>query len=144
MNIYTSYFYQIRFFRPDMLPISTAIWDPKWFHDFKGQDYMFHDRRGVLNGVRCEPLHPGEHLENSCRGRPCPRSPETCDFLRGYRKQIFAISKDKFLESTQALLDATNTKTPVLIVHEAPDNPCSERVVLQEWLGCEELKYPIE
>ena len=29
-----------------MIPISTAIWDPKWFHDFTyDQDYIFKDKR---------------------------------------------------------------------------------------------------
>ena len=29
----------------------------------------------------------------------------------------------------------------VLLVHEAPDNPCSERQVLQEVFQCQELDY---
>ena len=29
----------------------------------------------------------------------------------------------------------------VLLVHEAPDNPCSERQVLQEAFQCQELDY---
>lgn len=32
MKIYTSYFYQIRFFKPNMIPLSTAKYDPSWFH----------------------------------------------------------------------------------------------------------------
>ena len=37
MKIMTSYFYAIRFFKPNMIPISTAKWDPKWYHQNKGQ-----------------------------------------------------------------------------------------------------------
>lgn len=28
MKIYTSYFYMIRFMKPNMIPLSTAKWDP--------------------------------------------------------------------------------------------------------------------
>lgn len=34
MKFYTSYFYKLRFFTPNMLPFSTAKWDPKWYHNF--------------------------------------------------------------------------------------------------------------
>lgn len=29
MKIKISYFYMIRFFKPNQIPISTAVWDPK-------------------------------------------------------------------------------------------------------------------
>ena len=36
-----------------MIPVSTAMWDPKWFHDFTGdEDYIFKDKRGIYNGIR--------------------------------------------------------------------------------------------
>ena len=35
----TSYFYQIRFFRPDMIPLSTARFDPSWYHRNKGHNF---------------------------------------------------------------------------------------------------------
>ena len=46
MKIMTSYFYQIRFFKPYMIPLSTAKWDPKWFHRNQGQNYQFKDKNG--------------------------------------------------------------------------------------------------
>ena len=39
MKIYTSYFYQIRFFKPNMIPLSTAKYDPSWFHKGLGWKY---------------------------------------------------------------------------------------------------------
>ena len=33
MKIRISYFYQVRNFKPNMIPMSTAISDPAWFHD---------------------------------------------------------------------------------------------------------------
>lgn len=32
MKILTSYFYQIRNFKPYQIPLSTAISDPAWYH----------------------------------------------------------------------------------------------------------------
>ena len=43
----TSYFYQIRNFKPNMIPLSTALWDPKWFHKNKGHSFQFKDKNGV-------------------------------------------------------------------------------------------------
>ena len=68
MHLYTSYFYKIRFFKPWQVPISTAIADPKWFHAFKSQDYKFLDKNHVINGLRCESLHPDHTCQDLCRG----------------------------------------------------------------------------
>ena len=60
MKVYTSYFYKIRFFKPNMIPISTAIWDPKWYHQNQGSDHWFIDKNGVINGLRAPVFAPGE------------------------------------------------------------------------------------
>lgn len=60
MKIYTSYFYQVRNFPINTVAFSTAMWDPKWFHDFKDRKYKFKDKRGIWNGLRATPLVPGE------------------------------------------------------------------------------------
>ena len=56
MKIRISYFYQIRNFKPNMIPMSTAISDPSWFHDWKDSSYIFTDKRGILNGLRLKPI----------------------------------------------------------------------------------------
>ena len=50
MKLAISYFYQIRFFKPYMIPVSTAHWDPAWYHDWAGAAHVFVDKRGVING----------------------------------------------------------------------------------------------
>lgn len=140
MKIYTSYFYMIRFFNPNMIPLSTAIYDPKWYHAFRGNDFIFYDKRGVLNGLRIEPLHPTSD-NDECVG--CNRSgdPNTCSFIKKYREQVYSIDFNKFQESLEKYLDIISKRykggsdiIPVLIFHEAPDNPCSERSVIHSWL----------
>ena len=87
MKIYTSYFYQIRHFKPYMIPISVCCTDPKWFHDFTGSyDYIFRDKRGIWNGLRADILHfPKEKYtgDNMC-GETClmePKDPSQCGFM---------------------------------------------------------------
>ena len=151
MKIYTSYFYQIRFFKPHMIPLSTAIWDPKWFHDGHDQSYTFIDKNGVINGLRCEALHPGPTCEHLCRGTAnCGAVPSSCQFLQNYRAQLAAVDSADYLRrihnlciKVQKQLGFLEDPVPVLIVHEAPSNVCSERAPLQEWAGCTELTYPI-
>ena len=86
MKIYTSYFYQIRFFKPHQIPISTAVWDPKWFHEFKDQDHIFVDKNGVVNGIRLEYLNPKRCNAGGC---PCKiKDPSTCWFIKSYKKGL--------------------------------------------------------
>ena len=55
MQIYTSYFYQIRNFKKNMVPVSTAITDPAWYRPPQGKEYYI-DKRGIVCGLRYEPL----------------------------------------------------------------------------------------
>ena len=151
MEIFTSYFYQIRFFKPNMIPLSTAVWDPKWYHDGQKQDHTFIDKNGVINGLRVEALSPIGGCENLCRGPSgCTQVPSTCEFLKAYKAKLDKIDKDDYMRrignlcrKVQEQLGFTEDPIPVLIVHEAPSNICSERGVLQKWAGCKELDYPL-
>lgn len=157
-QIATSYFYQVRFFKPYMIPVSTAVWDPKWYHNFKGQDHCFIDKNGVINGLRNSALMPGSTCANLCRGvEVCIiRNPETCPFLFEYSKQLAAISFNDWIENMEQcskglknLLHIDRDLLYVLLVHEKYDNPCSERSALLQWLvsngvDAQELVYPIK
>lgn len=143
MKIYTSYFYQIRFFTPNMIPVSTAVWDPKWFHDNQGPEHVFIDKRGVINGVRAPALHPGEALEGSCAGpKNCTDDPLHCSFLQGYVEQLNKLDCDDYVHRLENLGNKLKRGARfegepviVLIVYEAPNNMCSERGALQKWLS---------
>ena len=88
MKVYTSYFYKIRFFKPNMIPLSTALWDPKWYHANQKQDHWFIDKNGVINGLRAPVFAPGPIASELCRGNCNPKNPESCDFLRAYAYQL--------------------------------------------------------
>lgn len=141
MKYYISYFYQIRFFDKTMIPISTAVWDPKWFHDFKGKNYVWKDKHDVYNGIRFEELNPESCHADGC---PCPLQKTElgytdCKFLRGYHEGLSKLDFDELISKCEMLADIIKEKENiddemkiVFIVYETPDNPCSERVPLQE------------
>ena len=146
MRVKVSYFYQIRFFKAWQIPLSTALSDPKWFHDFKGKHHKFIDKRGVINGLRAESFHPGETCNNLCHGKEnCIDTPDKCRFLVEYRKQIFSLDREKVIKRLEALEDKIQKKFSIqheiefiFIVHESPQNICSERNVIKEFFRCEE------
>ena len=141
MQIYTSYFYQIRNFTPNLIPVSTALSDPAWYRPPQGKEYYI-DKRGIVCGLRYEPLIVRD-IPPLC---PCPYQGEGlphCDFLREYRRSLYQKDKEKILKAFEFCLNKFNADTIILIVYEAPDNPCSERKALQEFFNCEELRYPI-
>ena len=144
MKIYTSYFYQVRFFTPNMIPLSTAIWDPKWFHQNKGQDYQWKDKNGVWNGLRAPEFAPGPMCENLCRGsESCDtHDPTKCLFLKTYRYQLDQLDYNEIISRCENIANKIKeveqfNEEPIIIllVHEAPDNPCSERHIIQEWFA---------
>ena len=138
MKFYTSYFYQIRFFPPNLIPVSTAVWDPKWFHANKPQSYQFKDKRGVINGIRATVFAPGPELGGYC-GKACGQVPPLCDFLLRYRAQLEQLDPQsvfkRFEELAQRICAGEGFEDVnfALILHEAPNNQCSERWAIQDW-----------
>ena len=154
MKISTSYFYQIRFFTRNMIPVSTAIWDPKWFHTGNNIG-EYRDKNGVWNGIRMPILSPININTNSCC--ECKiHDPSDCNFQRSYKEYLKSLDFSKIYQSLEKLAATVQQiegfdEDPyiILIVHEKPDNPCSERKALQEFfqshgISCRELQYPIK
>lgn len=140
MKIMISYFYQIRFFTPNMIPLSTASGDPRWYHANKTKQHFFKDKNGVYNGLRAEPFMPGSLCDGLCQGKCDPKHPNDCLFLKTYKMQLNLLNFDDIINRFQRLADFIQEKEKfveepimVLIVHEAPNNPCSERWPLIEW-----------
>jgi len=140
MEIYTSYFYQVRFMKPHMIPLSTAVWGPKWFK----QGHPWKDKNGVWNGLKADVFAPGPMCENLCRGpETCVTgNPQTCLFLKTYRYQLDQLNFNDVIarcerlgKYIQSLEHFTEEPIGILLVHEAPQNPCSERRVIQEWFA---------
>lgn len=161
MKLALSYFYQIRFFKPYMIPVSTAKWDPAWFHNWADSAHVFVDKRGVLNGVRTKLLNTGS-LEELGVIEECPcveKDPTKCNFISTYEEALsYAIENNwKFIYSELERFanqwckknDIQEEPIIVFIVYEAPWNQCSERwsllkVFKEKGIECNELKYPIK
>ena len=141
MIFYSTYFYHVRHLEPHQIPVSTAVWDPKWFHNFQGQDEIFVDKNGVVNGVRAEFFAPDFTCRDLCRGKTnCSSSPAECLFLQRYAAQLSGLDFQRILKiftdtanSVQPLLQLKVEPRFVLLFHEKPDNPCSERIPMRRW-----------
>ena len=158
MKIRTSYFYQIRNFNRNMIPMSTALWDPAWFHKNLGENHIFYDARKILNGIRVNPIIQAGKKCGEQQPVPCPcqeKNFTTCSFLSNYRKNLEEIDFNAMIADMRNLAEKyakdNNIEQEieiVLIVYEAPGNMCSERIPLQEYFAkhgweCKELDYPI-
>lgn len=154
MKISTSYFYQIRNFKPHMIPISTAIGNPKWYEHKYNISKEYVDNNGVLNGITFRELTPAG-ITAGCNPANCNKDITKCAFCQQYKAKLNACN----FEQLYAKLTATAIRVQhqlgfneephlVLMVHEKPDNPCSERLPLQQYfqehgIPCQELEYPI-
>lgn len=138
-KVYITYFYNIRFFKDNMIPVSTAVWDPKWFHNNGTDTDIFIDENGIYNGIRCKELSPYKIAEHSC-GKECNQTAPDCSFLKAYRDYIYSLDfKKVYGHLCDLSIKLKNSKKlnyepdVCLMVHEKPENPCSERCVLVDW-----------
>ena len=150
MQIATSYFYQIRHFTPNMIPVSTCLSDPVWYRPPADKEYYI-DKNGVVNGLRYEPLIVQKEGNHTC---PCEEKEilkGNCPCMQEYSNLLHSlVDKEKTLKAFQYCADKfskelqlTTEPVIVLIVYETENNFCSERKALQEFFNCKELKYPI-
>lgn len=143
MKIVTSYFYMIRYFTPNIIPVSTALSDPAWYRPPTGKEYYI-DKRGIVCGLRYEPLIVQRYGEHIC---PCESKnlAPACPTMIEYEQLLFSlVNKEKTLKAFEYCCNKFNADTIALMVYEAPNNPCSERVALQKFFNCKELEYPIK
>ena len=153
-SIYTSYFYQIRNFTPNIIPVSTALSDPVWYRPPQGKEYYI-DKRGVVNGLRYEPLIVQRYGTKECFGERqlCPLLATRdqnyqCECMQEYEQLLYSlVDKEKTLKAFEFCCNKFKKelnfkKEPIicLMIYEAPTNPCSERQALQKFFDCEELK----
>lgn len=147
----------------NILPVSTAMWDPKWFHANKKDNYRFMDNNGVINGVRmnslCMDMYRVELLaktqsdcESLCKkGEECHYITKgMCPFMHSYAECVRKKNPDfqKFIAFCEGYLQFLNCRfnlsldTMIFIVHEAPSRPCGERPVLVQWFQENGMELP--
>ena len=135
MLIYITYFFYIRFVPNNLVPVSIAVFIPKWYHNFKSENFIYRDKRGIINGVRAEILSPYKIKNCECNNCMSHKDPTVCSFIKQYHDYIFSLN---FKEVYDILLNISNkydNSNICLIVYEKPDNPCSERSTLVDWFS---------
>lgn len=135
MNIYISYFYNIRFFPKNLIPISTAMWDPKWYHSFKSDDTVFIDKRGIINGLRAYMLSPYKIENCECINCKSHKDTSICSFIKQYHDYIFSLNFDEVYKYLSNISHKFNDSDICLMVYEKQDNQCSERSTLVKWFS---------
>lgn len=135
MRFYISYFWNVRNINPHAICLSTAKWDPHWFYRDR-QGNVYRDKRGVMNGLRAEPFVPIVEYSDH--------------FMEDYKKQLDSLDFDEMICRFRSIAErvSPDEKNPeiVLLVHEAPDNPYSERFPLFDWFkehGVQAEEYPV-
>lgn len=126
-----------------MIPVSTAKWDPRWFHAFTGDyGYIFKDKRGIYNGIRAEIfLMPDDYI-CECGPDCLNHNPQTCNFLKDYKNHLDTLDFNYVYQELERIGNKVRelegfAEEPiiVLMVYEAPYNACSERKPIQEWFN---------
>lgn len=140
-NLSISYFYQIRNFTPNIIPVSTALSDPIWYRPPEGKEYYI-DKRGIICGLRYEPLIVQRKAEHCC---PCENRSlaPRCPTLLEYRELLETIDFDKMIKSFEFCLNKFNKDTIALMVYEAPNNPCSERFSLIDYFAAHDINLTL-
>lgn len=139
MNVYITYFYRLRFLPDNMIPVSTAMYNPKWY---TANGKLFIDNRGVVNGIAFKALSPHKISSEDICVKDCPKDPRSCSFLVKYDEYINSLDFYEVYSYLEKLVDVVKqiTKTDkdydvCLMVYEKPDNPCSERKTLIDYFA---------
>ena len=108
MKLYTSYWYNVRFFPHNLICLSTVVWKPKYpVKDSTGQSPIIID---------CEPFKPGKSCEGLCDGKCIPKHSYDCAFLKNYREQLKQISGEEFLNHVKDDMTITIKEGGVVVV----------------------------
>lgn len=129
-------FGQLRYFKPNQIPISTAMYQPKFWK-------FGMDKHNVFLGITAPELSPAGIQEHVLCGKPCKYKQavmtNSCPFLRSYLNYLLTLDFKKLLadfskvaEDVRKISLFTGEPEIVLLVYEAVDNPCSERFALQQ------------
>lgn len=129
VSFMTSYFYQIRHFSKNMIPVSICIWDPKWY---KGIHY---------SGLVPKVYDPESHCENCIKVNGQEYHDFHCDYLNAYRRQLSRLNVKRTLDDVARIVrkyayenDVNGPLIAVFVGYEVTAKRCSERFVLSEWI----------
>lgn len=139
MKIYIANFANLRNMNENCIPVSTAVWQPKfWKYGI--------DKHNIFLGLSERELSPYKiDIEDEvlcCKDCPRKKDLPDCEFLRRYRAYLDTVDMNYILsefsrvsEEVRMITHYEGDPSIVLLVYEAEDNPCSERKPLIEWFA---------
>lgn len=156
MKFCITYFYDVRYFTPDMIPVSTCHSDPKWFHgDSYNKNYCFLNENNVMIGIREDSLSPSFEKLNMREEDICSKgcihisSDTTCPFLMNYERCLDELDFEALMkefervsEDVRKITHYEGEPTIALLVYETESNPCSERKSLQRYFKKHGIDVP--
>ena len=133
MRISISYFPMVRYFLPNQIGISTAVFKPHyWSYGLT--------KRGSFQGIEEKSLSP-YYVEQYC-SKECPYKKDlpNCPFLTTYRNYLDTVNINYLLsefkriaEDVKKINNYVGEPEIILLVYETPSNPCSERQPLIDY-----------
>ena len=148
MKIYISFFGTIRYFTPNMIPVSTAggcgwpWWLLKADKHKEGDFYL--NKNNVIIGIQEEKFSCSdffEELEEKCQ-KNCPYQDKVphCQFMDAYYKHLCSLNFNELIKDWERVAEDVRKINHyegepiiVLMVYEGTDCNCAERPVLQRW-----------
>ena len=139
-----TYYYNVRFMKQNQLPLSTAMWPPKFFSENSKKNEAHLNDKSVILGLTIHQFVP--QLQEEC---PCDiKDYLHCSFLEKYYEQLSKLDFNEVIANYESIADklsdiiSAKIDEIVLLVYEKPDNMCSERTALKKWFKehCIELK----
>lgn len=137
MKFYIANFAQLRSMNKTCIPISTAVWNPKFFK-------IGLDSNEVMLGISEKELSPYKvDMSDGCQ-KDCPNRERVpnCPFLTKYRAYLDTIDFDylvsefnRVAEDVRKITHYEGTATIVLLVYESINTKCSERWPLIDWFN---------
>lgn len=127
-RIFTSYFYQVRFFDNHLLPVSICRSDPLWF-----QGINFYKLRPTIDCIAV-----GEATGHWGK-----------EYFEAYKYRVLRQFDPHAIYQELIALASNEAQDIVLIGYEVPSDKYSERFAVSAWLNeagycVEELSYPIQ
>lgn len=156
MKIFITSFNNIRYFKENMIPVSTALGWPWWLYkdaDVKVGEYYV-DKHNIMIGISDERLHFNkdafEEMEEKCQ-KNCPyiNKIPNCQFMTEYLNHLRSLDFSKIIEDLKITGEEVRKVTKykgepiiVLMVYEAASCPCAERPILRKWFEENGYKLP--
>lgn len=136
MQFFVTNFYQVRNLPQNMLPISINSGEPNWYHDFKGRNHVFKDKRGIWNGGYIDEISSSNLTCDPNVCHECGRYKyigDDCSFMQAFREKLNKLDFGQVLKKLEKVAKHFNCQDICFVAYEKPDVVCGERWVIKKW-----------